>query len=266
MRRFHLITYPVAARDKTRPPKQHQRRDLCAGLELSFALMALGFQPGEQIFNQPPRGTWTGAEPASGPFAVPLPFVRRRDLLLHFTRPPFSDVRSGMMRKIALAQTDLERRLFAAWRSFLALCARDHVQVHASLFEGFRPGFKHCREMSFQQKGWGAPFHEVNDQEGGGWRRYAKQRKTALFFLRLQEAWEGGRGYVCAFGMDGCTTLVWAYRLARDFKHLLERPGFVIAELELGEMPDHATDLSFCRTWPISLALVHDLAPEPVLV
>jgi hypothetical protein len=255
----------VAPRDRKRLPKLHQRRDLCAGLELCYALYELGYRRGEQIFNQPPRKGPQQPPPGAKPFHVDLSFVDPTDILLQFTRPPYSDLRSGPKRKITPSHTDLEQRLFKVWElNFLPISARNHVQVHQNLHPRFEPGFEYCREMSFKQKVWGAPYNEVNAQEGDGWRKYRGKRKTVVFLLRVEQAWAGGPGYVCAFGMDGCTTLVWAYRLSRDYRHLLEQPRFVMAELELGRMPVHPTDLRWCMDWKITPILVHDVPEELV--
>lgn len=266
MSRLHLLSYPVAPRDKKKETKPHQLRDLSAGHELSSALQELGFRRGMQIFNQAPRHAPVPPPKGVKPYHVDLSFVAEDDALLHFTRPPMSDTHSGNLRKIAQAHTDLELLLFEAWKPFLPTCARDHVELHDDLHGLVRPGFEHCREMSFEQKGWGAPYYKVNAKEGEGWRRCRGQRKSALFLLRLEHAWPGGPGYICAFGMSGCTTLIWAYRLAHEFRHLLQRPGFVIAELELGALPEHLTDLRFCESWRIELALVHEFSTEPALV
>ena len=265
MRRFHPITYPIAPRDSKRPLKLHQRRDLCAGLELASALYELGFGLGHQILSRLPPQEEQIPPRQGEPYHVDITFVRPGDLLLQFTRPPFSDIKNGAKRKVLPVHTDLELILFQVWKRFLAKSARDHMEVVSDLHPGFLPDFVHCREMSFKQQGWGAPYYRVNDQRGSGLRLYRGPRKTALFLLHLQEAWKGGPGYLAAFGMDGCTTLAWAHRLARDFRHLLEKPGFVVAELELGEIPEHPTDLRFCEDWKITPALVHDLTPEPVL-
>jgi hypothetical protein len=259
MRKFHPLTYRIAPRDKKRLPKMHQRRDLCAGLELASALYRLGFQLGYQILNQPPRKGPQKPLPGGRPFPVDISFVKPQDILLHFTRPPFSDIEAGAKRKIAPAYTDLEERLFKVWQRFLWVSSRDHVHVARELHGRFDPRFRHCRQMSFRQKGWGAPYSRVNACEGEGWRLPPDKRRTVLFLLRLAEAWEGGPGYVCAFGMDGCTTLIWAHRLATDLSYLLEKPGFVIAELTLGKLPDHITDLRFSESWPIVPVLVHEL-------
>ena len=265
MRRIHTLTYLVATHDKKRQPKLHARRDLCAGLELVFALSELGYRYGEPILNQPPRRGPQKPAPGEPPFPVDLSFVDADDILLQVTRPPFSDIHSGPIRQIALAHTDLELRTFDIWKRYLRVSARNHVLLSPHLHDQVLPGYEPCREMSFKQKGWGAPYSELNDQQGGGWRKVGRgKRRTALFLLRLEHAWPGGPGYVCAFGMDGCTTTVWAYRLARDLKIYLKRPGFVMCELELGRIPDLTTDLRWCLDWKISPVLVHHFDEAPL--
>lgn len=259
MRRIHPLSYLVATHDKKRQAKLHQRRDLSAGLELTIALLNQGYRYGEPILNQPPRRGPQKPAPNGKPFPVDLSFVEPDDVLLQFTRPPFSDIHSGPMRKIALAHTDLELRLFELWKShYLRVSARNHMLLHPDMHGLVLPGYEHCREMAFKQKGWGAPYQELNDQQGDGWRKVRRgKRRTALFLLRVEHAWPGGPGYVCAFGMDGCTTTVWAYRLGRDLKGYLERPGFVVCELELGRIPDLTTDIRWCLEWKIEPVLVH---------
>lgn len=265
MPRFHPLTYRIAPRDSSRNPKLHQLRDLCAGLELSAALHDLGFRLGRQIFNQPPR-TGPQKPPPGQLFHVDLSFTRPGDVFLQFTRPPMDDIANGNRRIVHPAHTDLEKRLFAAWRRFLLKVARDHVIVQPNLAGLFQPGHEYCRELTLKQNGWGAPYYRVNDQEGAGLRLYRGARKSVVFVLRLEETWPGGPGLVSAWGMDGCNTLVLAHRLATDKRAWLEQPGFRMAELELGQIPEHVTDLSFCESWPLTEVLVHDLAREPALV
>jgi hypothetical protein len=264
MPRFHPLIYRIAPRDTTRDPKLHQLRDLCAGLELASALHGLGFRLGRQIFNQPPR-TGPRVPPAGQLFNVDISFVRRGDVFLHFTRPPIHDIANGNRRIVHPAYTDLEKLLFAAWKRFLAKSSREHMVVHGDLSPLLAPGFEYCREMSFKQNGWGAPYYRVNPQEGGKLRLYKGPRKSIVFVLRLAETWPGGPGLVSAWGMDGCTTLALAHRLATDKRAWLEQPGFRMAELGLGKLPEHVTDLSFCESWPLTEVLVHDLAREPAL-
>lgn len=270
MRRIHPITYQLARHDRARPVKLHMRRDLCAIVELEAALYDLGYRHGEPIFNQPSRVK----PPPGGLSEMDLSFVQPDDLLLQCMRPPIHDIAAGAKRKIARAYTTLEERHFLCARIYLEYCARPHMRLDPALQGLIKADYEDRREMSFGQKGWGAPYSELNALAGHGWRKYCGNRRTALFLMHFAHAWKGGPGYLCAFGMDGCTTAIWAYRLARDFKHLLGKPGFVMAELELGKMPEHVTGLQFCQDWKIEPLLVYEhqsdddpriVAPAPAL-
>lgn len=252
MHRIHPITYQLARHDRARQPKLHQRRDLCAIVEIEAALLDLGYRHGEPIFNEPSRVQ----PPAEGLSEMDLSFVEPDDLLVQCMRPPIHDVDAGAKRQIERAYTTLEERHFLCARVYLEYCARTHVRLDPAIHGRIAAGYEDRREMSFRQKGWGAPYDELNALQGRGWRKYCGKRRTALFLMHFAHAWEGGPGYLCAFGMDGCTTAIWAYRLARDFKHLLGTPGFVLAELELGKLPEHVTGLRFCMDWKIEPLLV----------
>jgi hypothetical protein len=260
---YHLISYPVAPRDSKRLVKHHQRRDLSAGHEVGSALLELGYRPGEQIF-QPDC-----PDPENPPLElrhVDLSFVLRQDVFVHLTRPQYSDKSSGPKRQIRQAYTDLEARLFALWKPRLPIAARNHVQVASGLHGLFEPGSDYCREMKFRQKGWGGDYYQVMKPDGEGFRMFREGRKTMVFLLRVKHAWPGGPGYICAFGMDGCATLFWAYRLRRDFRPWLEKPVFLMAEMTLGEIPSDSTDLRFCAEWDIKPVLVQELSRELALV
>jgi hypothetical protein len=262
----------VARKALERAPKLFARRDCTASSELLFPLYQLGFAQGEPIFQQPP------AIPPKGPvpnrvsregldelYKVDLSFLEPRGMIVQTTRLPMNDIDEGPRRQVERAYTDLEFLLFEAWRPYVEYLARTHVRLGTQTQALVREGFEDRREMSFRQRGWGAPYYELNALEGRGWRKYAGERRSALFLLRLEEAWPGGPSYLCAFGMDGCTTLVWCYQLARKFPHLLEKPGFVLAELVLGRLPERATDLRFCLDWEIEILVQQEL-PAPNLV
>ncbi|NOT29340.1 MAG: hypothetical protein HOP15_02695 [Planctomycetes bacterium] len=251
--RIHPVTYPLALHDKSRPKKLHQFRDLCAINELENAIQELGYRHGETIFNQSPPG-W----PADRPFEMDISYVAERDALLQCMRPPFSDRKEGPKRQIQLANTSLEKLLFAACKRYITWSARTHMLLAESMHPWMKPGFEDRREMTFRQKGWGAPYTGLNAHDGHGTHTPRVEGRTALFLIHLAHAWENGPRFYCAFGQDGIGTVIWAYRLAHDFKHLLRKPGFVVAELELGEIRPESTDLRFCMDWKIEPILVHE--------
>jgi hypothetical protein len=60
--------------------------------------------------------------------------------------------------------------------------------------------------------------------------------------------------------MGGVETLVWTHRLRTEFPHLLERPGFMMAEMEPpAVVPERPTNLSEARfqDWRIEVVLDH---------
>ena len=190
------------------------------------------------------------------PFPVDLSFVGPDDLLLHTTRPPKDDAAQGSRKQVELAHTDLEQRLFDAWDRYLDTCSRLHVTLNRRLAGAFEPGFESRRSMSFRER-TGAPYKDLNALYGGAKREPCGrgENRTAAFLLRLGHAWKGGPGLLGVFGMDGVSTLVWAYRLARDFQHLLHEPGFVMAELTAGEIPRRATNMLWAKDWQVEVML-----------
>jgi hypothetical protein len=118
-----------------------------------------------------------------------------------------------------------------------------------------RPPYDTRRQMRFYESE-GAAYRELNSGTGAGWRKPPAERLTAAFLLRLDEAWPGGPGFIGAWGMDSTCTAVWAYRLGRDLSHLLETPGFVMAELETSEIPVRPTNLLWANDWGVKI-LVH---------
>jgi hypothetical protein len=267
MPRIHIVTYPVALHDLSRTAKFHQQRDLLAAVELEHAFCRLGYRHGEQIFNQPPRRGPRKPPPGQF-FPLDVAFVAPEDLLLLTTRLPMNDLHAGPRRKVARAYTDLENRLFLAFKRYVDYCARTHV-VLSEFAQGLLfPGFESRREMTFRQRGYGAPYDELNDMAGRGMRKVReKRRRSVVFLVQIEHAWVGGPGCVLSFGVDGCTTSLWNYRLARDFRHFLGKPGFVMAEVELGRLPEHCTDMRWCLEWKVEPILVHESKREaPALV
>jgi hypothetical protein len=260
MRRAHPLTYPVARKARERAPKLFARRDCTASSELLFPLYRLGYAQGEPIFHQPPAVS-RGPLPFEQLHRVDLSFLLPGALLVQTTRPPMHDVDEGPQKQVERAYTDLEHHTFEAWRPHVDYLARTHARLAPGAQALLREGFRDRRETTFKQKGWGARYDEMNALDGEGWHKYGGRPRSALFLLRQADAWREGVDYLCAFGMDGCTTLVWCYRLARDLEHLLAKPAFVLAELELGRLPERATDLRFCMDWRIDILVHHELEP-----
>lgn len=222
-----------------------------AALEVLPALLGLGYSRGEPILNFPAE---TNDGPPAELYHVDLPFVQAGDLLLQTTRPPLDDPFAGGRKHIERVYTDLEENLFKVWRGYFKTCERLWVQLHPDISARMNPGFEDRRSVKFYEK-HGAPYRQLNAGGHRGWKSVEAEGRTAAFLLREREAWKGGPGLVGAFGMDGVSTLVWCYRLARDFAHLLQEPGFVMVELQAKPMPARVTDLRWASDWPIDIAL-----------
>jgi hypothetical protein len=249
----HIFSFFVARRDKTRPLKIHQRRDLAAAIEILRVLLRMGYELGESILSFPPEKSPPPEGPEGSLYPVDLSFVKPGDVLLQTTRPPIHDVHESPRKKVERGFTDLERPLFDVWGQYIAHCARSHMELHEALHDALPAGYENRRGMEFREA-IGAPYKALNDFVGSGWRNTPKsERRTSAFLLRVEEAWEGGPGLIGAFGVDGTATLVWAYRLGRDLSHLLEEPGFVVAEMKNTGVPDRPTDLRWAMDWKVEV-------------
>jgi hypothetical protein len=243
-----------------KPPRRPQdlriacQRDVHAAREIMAALLEMGFKYGEPILNCPPN--YVVEDPYAEPtHPVELSFVQRGDLLLSTTRPPLDDNDRKSLRE---SFTDLEQeRLLPIWRRYFHTCSRLHVVMQPEICSLLRAPFDTRRQMKFYESE-GAAYRELSSVTGAGWRKPPAEveRCTAAFLLRLDEAWPGGPGFIGAWGMDSTCTAVWAYRLGRDLRHLLEAPGFVMAELEISEIPVRPTNMFWANDWGVKV-LVH---------
>lgn len=245
--RIHPMTYAVCRKDSKRPLQIHHRRDAAAALEILMSLYDLGYRRGEQIIAQPPLDPKT-ADPRER-LKVDRSGLRPGDLILQTTRPPLHDANEGAMKQVERVYTDLEDDVFAAWRGVFEHCKRPLVALQAGPCRHMAPGFETRANMNFCQRKKGAPYTYLRSRLGKRREKQAVHDRTAAFFLRVDELWRGGPGLVGAFAMDGIANMVWAWHLGRDFAFLLEKPGFAIVEMTIGEVPERPTDLAWARTW-----------------
>jgi len=255
------FTYTLSRHDSDRPLRPFQRRDGIAVGLLSWALARLGYGYGGPLFNQPP------VEPPEEPLAEPLlPFdtsiFRPGDLILQVTRPPIHDKRDGSMKQVERGYTTLEQRLFELWTPyFLAHCSRQQILLAPQQSQHLRQGYLDHAHMVFKQRGDGAPLQRIKGEHHRRFLNLDDSDRTAVFLLNLPEIWKNGPRYVCAFGMTGLTTMVWAYRLFLDHQHLLTRPGFYVYELSLQATPERALDLGWARAWKLEEMLANPFGP-----
>lgn len=234
------------------------RRDQHAALEVVPVLMRLGFEYGEPILDYPPKHPPPAPVRRADLHPVEMPFVADGDFLLQTTRPPMHDRFADVRKRIRQSYTDLEEHMFDVWEEYLSWASRDRVLLHERLHHLLEPPHDSKRRITFREA-QGAPYLELSDCAGGRIRTdEATERRTALFMLRKEQAWPGGPGLIAAFGMDATSTAVWCYRLGRDLSHLLEKPGFVLAEATNPGTPERPTNMLCARKWKIEI-LIHCL-------
>lgn len=242
--------YPFAfllrQHDLSRRLRAFQIRDGAATLEIVCALARLGWQYGHLLLNFPPPKQ--PATPAAALLEMTTP-ARAGDLISTTTRPPLDE--SGR-KQVARGWTLLEEQVLAAWRPYFALLTRQEMLLDPKLHDQLAPGYENRRHIFFYANE-GARYMEL------GPLRYRGPARTAAFLLHKPELRSGGPGYLGIFGMDGTTTLIWAHLLRTRHRDLLEKPGFVMAEIEVGQIPLRTTDLGFAQSWETNVILHHRL-------
>lgn len=250
MARVRKFIYYQAPRDKSRGLRPFQLRDELAGDQVCLGLFDQGFRLGESILNTPP------SDPRDREIRkIDLGEVEAGDAFLLTTRPPKDDERQGDKKRVARGYTDLEETIFQAFDPYISLCARSHLTLHPRLAPLLRPGGEGFADMEFTQNPVGAPLSSWNACDGSGWKSQRGKGLTALFLLRTRPLWKRGPELVCAFGMDGLSTLVWAYRLGHDLRALLQERHFVVARAKVGPVPERPFDLTWAAEWPIEVVL-----------
>ncbi len=249
------FSYFLPRKQQNRGHKPPQTRDEGALIEVLAALLDRGYRYGEQILNFPPAQNPNRLVSEDELHPVDTSFIDRGDLLLTLTRPPIRDIEYGDRKMLEPGNTDVERRIFEAWGEYLEIVARSHIKLQSHLHDKLRAGYENRRNMTFRQRGGGF-YRDLNSQDGNGPRPPSSSDLTAAFLLRVEELPGGGPGLINAFGMDANMTLVWAYRLRRDFAYLLERPGFVMVEMQSAPVPTRPTNLRFALDWKIEPLIV----------
>ncbi len=254
VRRIHPVSLFLTP--KHSPVPLAARRDQHAALEIVPALLRKGFGQGEPILDYPPKCPPPEPVRKADLYKVDMSFVFLGDMLLQTTRPPMHDRFEPMRKRIRQSYTDLEDHMFDVWDDYMAWNSRGRVLLHERLHHSLKPPHENKRQITFREA-QGAPYLELDDCRGAGGKRTdeATERRTAVFLLRKEEAWPGGPGVICAFGMDGVATAVWCYRLGRDLSHLLDKPGFVLAEMTNPGALERPTNMLCARNWNIEIML-----------
>jgi hypothetical protein len=253
--------YFVARKDK-RSLRCFQTRDSTATVLLYPALAELGFNFEEPILNYPPEDPDPDDENVvfGQRELFPVDFSRFSpgDLIVQTTRPPLSDHVEKPRKTVERGHTELEERLFVLWRQYFDASCRSQIKLSPAMEQEAIGEFEGAHAMDFFEREV-APYKELNG--GNGWSEPQGPCRTAVFLLRVPEAWPGGPEYLGVFGMDGISTMIWAYRLGRDLRNLLAEPAFIIAEIEFeaDQIPTRCSDLRWMRDLEIKVRFRHPL-------
>lgn len=243
MPRFYPFVYFLPPRDRSRLLRIFQNRDVTATLEFSYALTPLGFEYGGVLLNFPPP---PGAE--NGPLLPVETNALPGDLILTTSRPPLHvEEEEDVIKRMRRADTDLERAIVAAWLPHFRLLTRGNASLANDHRSALPPDYADRRHIEFYLR-QGAGYKQLSREQ------YRGEPRTAAFLLRVRELWPGGPGHVGGFGMDGSTSLIWAYLLRTRHADLLREDGFVMVELS-GSIPSRPTSLAFADAWKSQILL-----------
>ena len=224
-----------------------QLRDVYASMELQNAFRELGYETGESILNTPPPNPPIGATNNVPLLPIDLSHLGPEDLILLVTRPPLHEDLEQPRSRVDRGFTQLEEDIFDVLKNYFHVCSRKKVWLEDPLRSSLEPGYEDRGSAEFRVNGECAAYKLLANKKP------KIDPATAGYFLRIDDFIPDGPGLVVAFGMDGVTTLVWAHRLARDFRYLLEEPGFAMVEMTIQPRPPRATDYGWADDWPIAL-------------
>jgi hypothetical protein len=71
----------------------------------------------------------------------------------------------------------------------------------------------------------------------------------------VEQAWHGGPALLTVFGMGGTETLVWAYRLATQYRGVIgsRHVPFLMAEFTEPGRPERPDTMAFADHWNVRL-------------
>jgi len=249
----HPLLYSAPRHDSKRPPNIASTRDPEANAQLRIALHDLGYGFGESILNFPPAELNYDLLPEEALTMVSLPFVRCGDLLFQTTRPPLSDGEHVDRKRVEPSNTNVERAIFMHYWRYFKVCSRSYVELTEESASFLRVGKENRAAMTFYQEGCRYQFVQRLGGKRSG--RGPLGGRTAAFLLRVDELWEGGPGFVAAWGLNALSTLAWCTLLRSRYSALLENRGLTMVELEPTEPPSRPLTHEWTGQWGVQVLL-----------
>lgn len=248
MAQAHSVSYPGPRLKRHEPPSIAFVRDPRANHELRMALFEEGYDMGDSLLHFPRAASAQYELLEFGKLErVDCSFARPGDLLFQTTRPPLSDGEESNRRRIEPANTDLERAILLAYQRYFDRCCRPSVKLSQRAAQALRPDRRDRASVEFALVGcaiqrmgtWGGEPRAHPEAPG----------HTMAYLLRVDALWPGGPGFVGAFGMNAISTLAWCRLLRTRHSMLLQSRGLTMVDLTIGEVPKHATNDDWARSW-----------------
>ena len=266
-KRFYRFAYYTKHTNKYSVQGPHQLRDGAACMELADVLYGKGYRYGGLLFNSPPgKSTETGVRNIDRETA----HLRSSDLLVVTTRPPLSriwiengkvgdlyepvDDKHKPHKVIRPGQTSLEKRIFEVLVRYFKRTDRNNVELEKGPAKMLPTEYRNRANLKFIKKGAGT-YTGMRRPGAAKGTNPPKPNLTAAYLLYTEETWDGGPGLIVSFGMSGPLTLVWNYLVRTRYARLLQKPIFMMAEMEVGELPSRPVDMSFADDWKVQLLL-----------
>ncbi len=250
---FHRFAYQLPTKNG-RYQSLHNLRDGDAFIEISTVLHGRGLTNRGTLLNLPGKNLRDRSLPLMETFG-PM------DLIVTTTRPPLNDKPDAVRKYLEPGNTALENLIHKELRHHFSHCARPRVRLAPHLAKALPPEVADRADIRFYQylaKGKLSPGEYLMLRAHGAPKAHKKFPKwrTAVYLVRTQ-AENNGPWLLCAFGMAGNESLIWAYLLRTRYAHYLEEDGplFVMGELHLQRLPKRPFTLEFVQDWKVDILL-----------
>jgi len=233
----------------------HHLRDGDASIELSEVLRDKGYRYGGLVLNYPVDDR---KYPPS--YSIPRRFVddsflKAGDLILLTTRPALHDRVDPARSYINRSYTTLEDKVFKALGKYFQHCSRIQVFLSDYVIDKYPQVRERCN-IQFRQNQTQNLKHNLKQNLGSVYDSVNRHKPpssnlTAMYMVYIERAWENGPKLLCAFGMGGPETLIWAYLLRTRFHDLVASQEFVMAEMEERPILPGCDNLNEVNDWDV---------------
>lgn len=275
MRMVHRFCYPITARvdrlhldeledassprNERRRSKLHWLRDGDAGAYYVSKLASAGYQFALKLNLRTDDGD---TESKADRAAAATERLKKGDVLLLNTRPPFTKDENQLLSPIERSDSWVENRIMEFLAKIFTTCSRDEVVLSRELAAQLPKALEKRAKVKFKTRSGAWYTHKATvDGEYTEIRSY----RTAGYLIYGREIWPNGPDLLCSFAMSGPMNLIWAYLVASKFGDHLTSPGcerFLMADfgppISAGrpQLPPESPDtLDFANRWIVEVAL-----------